>query len=180
MTFEFELPDMAVEKVFMDWAKLVNAQKQPSTNKWEVLPFLPKYRFKNLKVQQFSRVDEDFNSELTITLFCDEYQMIENILDFKKVSRKLSHSEDRFPYTYHHDYLRQKDKFKDMSRGDIAELRTWTEEELYSTSLIQILNECGVIEVLNSLDQDDMDICRKALHITDKYITKITQEEDGE
>lgn len=180
-TFEFELPDIASEMIMMEWMKRIDFQNQHrnNPNEWVTLDFLPQYRFKGLKVQQFMRTDEKFNNELTITFFCDEFQNVDNISDIKRVSKKLSHSEDRFPYAYHHDYILCKDKFtRYKSISVISELKNWTEEELYATALSQILEESGVIKVLNSLDQDDMDICRKALRITDEYINKTLKEDE--
>ena len=71
-----------------------------------------------------------------------EEQLVE---DIKYLFTLLPHSESRVPYTYHHDYLRTKWN-REYSRSEIAELKNWTEVELYSTALVELLNEIGVEE----------------------------------
>ena len=71
-----------------------------------------------------------------------EEQLVE---DIKYVISLLPHSESRVPYTYHHDYLRMKWN-REYSRSEIAELKNWSEVELYSTALVELLNELGGVE----------------------------------
>ena len=71
-----------------------------------------------------------------------EEQLVE---DIKYLFTLLPHSESRVPYTYHHDYLRMK-VYSGYSRSDIADLKNWSEVELYSTALVELLNELGVEE----------------------------------
>jgi hypothetical protein len=90
----------------------------------------------------------------------------------KIVIEKLVHSPGRVPYTYHHDHIRGLVKYKDLSRGDISNLKFWNEEELYATALIQILEQ-NAYHVIFNLTKKDINICKKAQILRDLYINKI-------
>ena len=97
-----------------------------------------------------------------------------NIVDqIKQVISKIPHSESRVPYTYHHDYLRQTILYKNCSRGEIAELKNWDEDQLYAAALCQIIDEIGVIGMME-LESEDMAICRQAMAITKDYINSLS------
>lgn len=98
---------------------------------------------------------------------------MENLENIKNLIKKLPHSESRVPYTYHHDFLRTRLKSDDMcetisfSRSDIATLHNSNEEELYSLSLIQILDELGY-ESFICLDDNDLSVIKEAINVGKK------------
>lgn len=87
----------------------------------------------------------------------------------KLIIKKLPHSEHRVPYTYHHDYLRIH-KFKEASRSDIAQLKNWTDIELWSTAFVSLVESIGIFAILDSLNNEDVKCLKKAKQITQTYI----------
>jgi len=106
-----------------------------------------------------------------------EEQLVE---DIKYVISLLPHSESRVPYTYHHDYLRMKVFGAECSRSDIAERSKkestiWSEVELYSTALVELLNELGVETWASHCTGSTREFTTivRAVDIVDKYIKRI-------
>jgi hypothetical protein len=92
--------------------------------------------------------------------------------EFHKIIKKLSHSRERVPYTYHHDYLRENvNKFKNSSRAEVAKNHTENENEMYAVALVEILNKLDFIDTLN-LTRDDINICEKAVYLTKDIINR--------
>jgi hypothetical protein len=100
--------------------------------------------------------------------------------------KRLPHSDSRIPhphldgqvpYTYHHDYLQQK-VYLNASRADIAQKKCWSEEELYATALIYLL-DCNSFSIastfLLSFDNNDLETCRQAYEICQKYIERLRE-----
>jgi hypothetical protein len=87
------------------------------------------------------------------------------------VIAKLSHSECRVPYTYHHDYLRQH-VYLGESRAGIAHKDNWTEDELWATCLVEICDELkwGTDNVGSNLEVEDLQIISEASEITENYV----------
>ena len=90
----------------------------------------------------------------------------------ESVIKKLPHSESRVPYTYHHDYLRLH-VFKEASRANIAAKKCWSEEELYATALIGLLESATY---LLTLSNEELDICRQAYQVCLAYIERLQKE----
>jgi len=91
---------------------------------------------------------------------------------FHSVIKKLSHSEGRVPYTYHHDYLRMNvEKFKDNSRSEVALNHSENEIELYAVALTQLLDELNFRDTMN-LNSDDIVACKKAIEITENVVSR--------
>lgn len=89
---------------------------------------------------------------------------------FEAVITKLPHSKVRVPYTYHHDHLRTKVRsFASYSRSDIAALKSYSQSELYAVALAHLVTTVDPIHIL-SLDQNDSEICKQAIQITDSLI----------
>lgn len=77
-TFEFNIPDVinkSTTDMMNDWIRLIEKQKH-NKDIWTVLPELPQYKFKNLRVElnQFGTYD----NELEMILECDDIKDIEN------------------------------------------------------------------------------------------------------
>jgi hypothetical protein len=88
------------------------------------------------------------------------------------VISKLPHSEDRVPYTYHHDYLRLNvEKFKDSSRSEVASNHVENRDELYAVALVQILNELKIFDRVD-LNSEDIELCKKAIEITKNVVSR--------
>jgi hypothetical protein len=88
------------------------------------------------------------------------------------VISKLHHSESRVPYTYHHDYLRMNvDRFKGCSRSEVASKHTESKDELYAVALTQLLDELNFRDTMN-LSNDDIEICKKAIEITENVVSR--------
>ena len=66
--------------------------------------------------------------------------------EYKRLIGLLSHSADRVPYTYHHDYIRN--VFPDLSRADVASMKNWSEEELYATALTGLLKSTEPLDAM--------------------------------
>ena len=66
----------------------------------------------------------------------------------------LRHSPNRVPYTYHHDYLRNRNiRFKEASRSDVAEARrNCGEYELYVLCTAQVILSMDVKDLLTRYD----------------------------
>lgn len=91
---------------------------------------------------------------------------------FLSVIKKLPHSEGRVPYTYHHDYLRMNvKKFKGMSRSEVAASHSEDEIELYAVALTELLDELNFRDTMD-LNSDDIVVCKKALEITKKVVSR--------
>lgn len=88
------------------------------------------------------------------------------------VISKLPHSEGRVPYTYHHDYLRMNvEKFKGCSRSEVASGHIENKDELYAVALTQLLDELKFADTMD-LTKDDIDICKKAIEITENVVSR--------
>lgn len=96
----------------------------------------------------------------------------QNIKRFNGVISKLPHSEERVPYTYHHDYMRQNTRcFAGGSRGDVA-MVTQNEPShvLYAVALVQILKAEATLEDLLDLSLEEQLYCKEAMRITDEQV----------
>jgi len=79
-TFEFSSPniiDKSITDVLNDWCKLVEQQKS-NEDVWTVIPELPEYKFKNLKIESSPFETTDDTTEMTITFKCDNFEFDEN------------------------------------------------------------------------------------------------------
>lgn len=88
---------------------------------------------------------------------------------------KLPHSQYRMPYTYHHDYiLRHSTNYRGKSRSEIVDdLRDIiTDETLYATALISLLDDIGS-KAFDYLTYSDMDVCKKAREIVKEYLEEV-------
>lgn len=95
---------------------------------------------------------------------------------FIEVIYKLPHSKSRVPYTYHHDYLRQKSKIHaGMSRSEVANSHTADFKELYAIALTQLANELGA-KLIEHLDSKDIFVCKKAKEIADMVVFRYNAE----
>jgi len=75
-TFEFESPnilDKSTTDMMNDWCRLVEQQKS-NEDVWTVMPELPQYKFKNLKVVSSPFETTDETTETTITFKYDEFE----------------------------------------------------------------------------------------------------------
>ena len=76
-TFEFILPTIALDKpafeLLNDWRKLIINQQNSKEDTWTILPGLPQYEFKNLRIES-SFDDADRLNETTITLKYDDFK----------------------------------------------------------------------------------------------------------
>lgn len=80
---------------------------------------------------------------------------------------------NRFPFTYHHDYLRMNvSKFQKASRSEIASIHLENFFELHVVALIQLLDELDCSDVINLLDYDDIEICKQAYKVTEDVVSK--------
>lgn len=82
----------------------------------------------------------------------------------KSVIKKFPHSEDRMPFTYHHDYLRGNcPALAGWSRADIANSTVkFDNQELYALALLQIIDEtypCDI--VITAFTDEDRAIIRE-------------------
>jgi len=93
----------------------------------------------------------------------------------KELIAKLPHSEDRVPYTYHHDYLRNHcEFFKNSSRSEVA---SYTKNEgddvdLYSCALLKIIEDCGPEKTILKMNNEDFNLtkaCIKRAHFRVYY-----------
>jgi len=78
-TFEFNSPnilDKSTTDVLNDWCKLVEQQKD-NKDIWTVIPQLPQYKFKNLKMESLFETIDD-TTEMTITFKYDNFKFNEN------------------------------------------------------------------------------------------------------
>lgn len=91
---------------------------------------------------------------------------------FHLVIKKLPHSKDRVPYTYHHDYLRMNvEKFKGSSRSEVASNHLEDEVELYAVALTQLLDKLNFRDTMD-LNSDDIVACKKAIEITENVVSR--------
>lgn len=91
---------------------------------------------------------------------------------FLEVIDKLPHSKTRVPYTYHHDYLRRNTElYKNSSRSDVAYSHKDSDTELYAVALIELLDGFGS-RAMFYLNPGDVELCKKALEITENVISK--------
>lgn len=73
-TFEFESPnilDKSTTDMMNDWCRLVEQQKS-NEDVWTVIPELPQYKFKNLKVESSPFETTDETTAMIITFKWDE------------------------------------------------------------------------------------------------------------
>lgn len=95
--------------------------------------------------------------------------------NFMEVINKLPHSQYRMPYTYHHDYIvRHTANYRSKSRSEVADdLRdVITDETLYATALISLLDDIGS-KAFDYLTYSDMDICKKAREVVKDYLEEV-------
>ena len=77
--FIFKLPvmqDKSVTNALNDWCKLLEKQDNVEEDEWSVIPVLPEYRFKNLRMISGPIETTDNAHELTITIQYDNYAEI--------------------------------------------------------------------------------------------------------
>jgi len=91
----------------------------------------------------------------------------EKVLDIIKKIGNDRISISRIPYTYHHDFLRT-NFYIGKSRSDIAEMKSYSEEELYLFCLFFILqHEIEALDIIYSeLNKDDFEIIK---NLYDEY-----------
>jgi hypothetical protein len=95
---------------------------------------------------------------------------------FNSVIKKLSHSECRVPYTYHHDYLRMNvENFKGLSRSEVASNHIEDDVELYAVALTKLLDELSFRDTMD-LNNDDIIVCKKAIEITENVVARYNYE----
>jgi len=95
--------------------------------------------------------------------------------NFMEVINKLPHSQYRMPYTYHHDYIvRHTVNYRSKSRSEVADdLRdVITDETLYATALISLLDDMGS-KAFDYLICSDMDVCKKAREVVKDYLEEV-------
>ena len=93
---------------------------------------------------------------------------------FEDLIKRVPHSESRVPYTYHHDLLRLR-VFVNASRADIAQKKCWSDEELYASALVYLLDDLGSSFLL-TLSDDDLKISKQAYEVCQKYIERLQEE----
>jgi hypothetical protein len=93
-----------------------------------------------------------------------------SVEDYKRLIVLLPRSVDRVPYTYHHDYIRN--VFPDLSRADVAAMKNWSEEELYATALIGLLDSTEPLDTMMSFlfIQDSAGIIEHAKKIAEAHL----------
>ena len=74
-TFEFKMPEDLTSNILNDWCKLIEQQKN-NEDIWTVIPELPQYKFKNLKVISSPFKMKEKTVEMTITFKYDEFKKI--------------------------------------------------------------------------------------------------------
>lgn len=74
-TFEFKMPEDLTSNFLSDWCKLINQQKS-NEDIWTVIPELPEYKFKNLKIISPPFEMKEGIVEMTITLKYDEFKEV--------------------------------------------------------------------------------------------------------
>jgi hypothetical protein len=77
-TFEFKIPEnLTTSDVLNDWCKLYEREnKNKNEDIWTVIPELPQYKFKNLKIKSSPFQMNDETVEMTITFKYDEFKEI--------------------------------------------------------------------------------------------------------
>lgn len=89
---------------------------------------------------------------------------------------RLPHSKTRVPFTYHHDYLRTHAVHAGMYRADIAKLKCWSELELYSGALMQLVTELGT-EIFQHLSERDLSTIKEAAVLCKAYVKRVDEEQ---
>jgi hypothetical protein len=74
-TFEFKMPYDSITNFLSDWCKLIEKQKS-NEDVWTVIPELPQYKFKNLKVESSPFEMKEETVDMTITLKYDEFKEV--------------------------------------------------------------------------------------------------------
>ena len=75
-TFEFESPniiDNSTTDMMNDWCRLVE-QKKNNEDVWTVIPELPQYKFKNLKIESSPFETTEETTEMTVTFKYDDFE----------------------------------------------------------------------------------------------------------
>ena len=76
-TFKFNFTNIlnkSTTDILNDWCKLVEEQKN-NEDKWTVIPELPQYKFKNLKIEN-SLFETTDDVTMTVTLKYDNFEII--------------------------------------------------------------------------------------------------------
>lgn len=78
MIFEIQIPNISnnsITEMMNDWIRLIE-QQNTNEDVWTVIPELPQYKFKNLKIESspFETIDETV--ETTITFKYDNFEQI--------------------------------------------------------------------------------------------------------
>jgi hypothetical protein len=69
---EFEKPNTSIYDMMNDWKNLIESQ---NIDKWVIIPELPQYKFKNLKIDMVLNESEN-NVEQNITFLYDDFEFI--------------------------------------------------------------------------------------------------------
>jgi hypothetical protein len=75
-TFEFKSPniiDNSTTDMMNDWCRLVEQQKN-NEDIWTVIPELPQYKFKNLKIESSPFETTEETTEMTVTFKYDDFE----------------------------------------------------------------------------------------------------------
>lgn len=110
----------------------------------------------------------------------DRYWMPNEIILNKSISeqvlylcRFILNCESRMPYTYHHDYLREHGKgMENMSRGDIAAIEEFDDDELYSIAFLQLLEHRSGADIILSINSDIIDIAKNVVNVGQKIFNE--------
>ena len=93
-------------------------------------------------------------------------------VDILRVINKLPHSEGRVPYTYHHDYLRDKSNLhKGMSRAEVSASHSDNMLEMYAISLVSIVDSIAS-DVMLLIEVEDMLVYKESKLIANAVLLK--------
>lgn len=96
-TFEFNstnILDKSTTDVLNDWCRLIEQQKS-NEDVWTVIPELPQYKFKNLKIESSPFETTEETTEMTVTFKYDDFEfdeMDEKVDASKKQEQSLTNS----------------------------------------------------------------------------------------
>jgi hypothetical protein len=89
-----------------------------------------------------------------------------NIANCINIINKFNVSQERIPYTYHHDYIRTHvENFKNESRSYIANYHRETKTEVYIVALTYVV-ETDTSNTVLSLSKDEQEFVKKCIEKT--------------
>lgn len=106
---------------------------------------------------------------------CEDCSPIDEIL-LKSIKEQvlylckfIVHSESRMPYTYHHDYLREYGAgIGGLSRGQIASMHDFSDDELYSIAFLQLLEHYSGAGIILSISSENLCVCKNVINVGKK------------